>query len=199
MKLCNFKSTTTNDYIRQTASLLGRFPTVRHVCPPSPAQTCARRAARSPPGSQSLPRRYTRLPRRLTEPRQGDRSKARQWLALRSKSKKKLRAQNGDTETERHTSESFREAINGTNKKKIKVRKETDPFGNTRRCDGSGARARPEGTTPPNRTCLTASGKLMRPSAVAYVLFLCDRPKPHARHANAGTNKYILALQSSSF
>ena len=24
MKLCNFKSTTTNDYIRQTASLLGR-------------------------------------------------------------------------------------------------------------------------------------------------------------------------------
>lgn len=34
MKLCNFKSTTTNDYIRQTASLLGRFPTVRHVCPP---------------------------------------------------------------------------------------------------------------------------------------------------------------------
>lgn len=24
MKLCNFKSTTTNDYIRQTASVLGR-------------------------------------------------------------------------------------------------------------------------------------------------------------------------------
>lgn len=33
---------------------------------------------------------------------------------------------------------------------------------------------------PPKRICLTASGKLMRPSAVAYVLFLCDRPKPHA-------------------
>ena len=31
----------------------------------------------------------------------------------------------------------------------------------------------------------------MRPSAVAYVLFLCDRPKPHARHANAGTSRYI--------
>jgi hypothetical protein len=27
---------------------------------------------------------------------------------------------------------------------------------------------------------LASSGRLMRPSAVAYVLFLCDRPKPHA-------------------
>lgn len=33
MKLCNFKSTTTNDYIRQTASLLGRA-LLLSCCPP---------------------------------------------------------------------------------------------------------------------------------------------------------------------
>lgn len=70
-------------------------------------------------------------------------------------------------------------------KQKIKVRKETDPFGKqapVRRERGTCPPPKPEGlpTTPPNRVCLTASGKLMRSSAVAYVLFLCDRPKPHA-------------------
>lgn len=36
MKLCNFKSTTTNDYIRQTASLLGRALLLSAISGPSP-------------------------------------------------------------------------------------------------------------------------------------------------------------------
>lgn len=46
------------------------------------------------------------------------------------------------------------------------------------------------GHHPPDRTCLAASGKLMRPSAVAYVLFLCDRPKPHATPMQVQTSTY---------
>lgn len=36
MKLCNFKSTTTNDYIRQTASFLGRALLLLAMCPLHP-------------------------------------------------------------------------------------------------------------------------------------------------------------------
>lgn len=45
-------------------------------------------------------------------------------------------------------------------------------------------------TYPPSRPCLTTSGKLMRPSAVAYVLFLCDRPKPHATPMQVQVHTY---------
>lgn len=72
MKLCNFKSTTTNDYIRQTASLLGRALLLAGHAFPTPW-------LKSAPGlpvylfdphreGQSLPRRNSRLPRRLSSP-----------------------------------------------------------------------------------------------------------------------------------
>lgn len=148
MKLCNFKSTTTNDYIRQTASLLGRaLPSSVMSAPLSSSNL---RPARRPIPTRKPIASSTVYP----PPPSPDRAQTRGQIKSApiasppEQIKEEATAQNGDTETERHTSKLPRSKKRKKQKKKIKVRKETDPFGNTRRCDESGARARPEETTP---------------------------------------------------
>jgi hypothetical protein len=178
MKLCNFKSTTTNDYIHKAASLLGDLSCRPTVWPPLPAQTCARHAYRSPPGSQSLPVRHTHLPRRLTNARPDDRSRGRQIASLPGANKRKPQGRMGTPRPSNTPPKLRQEARTGRNNKKTWSNKRDGlvwQHAPVRRERGTC----PPATLPPEQY-LTASGKLMRPSAVAYVLFLCDRPKPHA-------------------